>query len=115
MFRPTASPLKKGRFPFVAAVGLILLTTSTSPVAAKRSDLKLPAYDKLTTGAGPETNDVSASKRKIASAPRLTPVRLGEDSENPTLGPDDPANNGFLKSSVSMSTFAPKGPIDPAS
>ncbi len=116
MFRPTASPITKGRFPLFAVVGLVILTTSTTPVSAKRGDLKLPAYDKLTTGAGPETNDVSASKRKIAAAPRLTPVRLGDESASSALGPaDDRGNNGYLKSSVSMSTYAPKGPIDPTS
>jgi len=116
MFRPTATLLRRGRFKVFATAGLILLTAASTPVWAKHSDLKLPAYDKLTSGAGPETNDVSAGGRKIATAPRLTPVTLGEDntdSSSDTSGGD--AKAGYLKSTVSMTGFAPKGPIDPSS
>lgn len=111
MLRPTLSRLNKGRVELLLALVLAVAL----PAQAKRLEMQMPAYDKLVEGAGPETNDVKARQTKTALAPRLAPLRLGDAAEAAEPVEEPGSHNGYLKSSVSVTGFAPKGPIDPAS
>ncbi len=103
--------------PLVLAASVSL---SARPASAKRRPtLKMPINEKLTNGAGPGTHALdkgTGSRQKLASrGDLLAPVSLAEvetDSNQQSASPDNDRN--FLKSTITMSEYAPKGPIDPA-
>lgn len=107
-------PHAKGLAAFLCMVGAIGLglTLSQSVAWAKRPSLQMPCYEKLLDGAGPETNDIHANPVKVEQ--KLSPVTLNEDTTSLKTSSD--GNGGhYLKSTVTATGFAPKGPIDPAS
>lgn len=94
------------------------LALSLPSLGNKKLQLKTPVYRKLFDGAGPDTNDVGGrpvvtENGSPKSSSDLTPVTLVTDKDNlsdsVTAGPD---NKTYLKSSVSVTGFLPKGPIE---
>ncbi len=77
----------------------------------------MPNYEKLVTGAGPETNDVSAQETTtVAHAPiSLAPLTLNAAPESKPDASEASAGEGVIKLRATASGFVPKGPIDPES
>lgn len=112
MSRRVESPLAQARTAALIAAGLVamIVPTQAGAALAKRGALQSPIYEKLTEGAGPETNDVHERRLSRQGKALLCPVTL----DSGAAAAADTQDTGMLKSSVSMTGYAPKGPIDPA-
>lgn len=118
----TVSPASKGRKVILIAVGIAFLSSQVVAQSslAKRPSFLVPSYDKLVDGAGPETNDISrrqAEEQARSGDNLLAPVTLGGDKAGQTTGfaQTNGAGGPLLKSTVTATSFVPKGPVDPAS
>ena len=115
MSRPKLSNARvTGSITLYCALAIISTIPTTTPNAAwaKRPSLQMPCYNKLMEGAGPETNDIQSNQLK--TKPKLTPVTLNDENENNS--PSAETGSGrYLKSTVTATGFAPKGPVDPTS
>lgn len=93
------------------AAGLAL----SQPCQAKRAVFQAPAYEKLISGAGPATNDVLSRTTAINTpsngAVSLSPLTL---NEAPSAEAQE-SSGAYLKSTITATGFAPKGPLDPGS
>jgi len=85
------------------------------PAPANKGDLQLEGYSKLTTGAGPATNDVTTDAASVAApsnSVNLKPLKLG--SETPTVdtntatNPGATTDGGVLQSTVTTTDYAAK-------
>lgn len=97
------------------------LALSIPSPSAKKPQLKTPLYQKLFDGAGPDTNDVNGKSTVTEnssqkSSVNLTPVTLTADkanlSDSGTTDLDSKDSKAYLKSSVSVTGFLPKEPIE---
>lgn len=110
------SPLNKSSVQLLLVLSAVITANSCliGPAQAKRLTFQTPAYEKMIDGSGPKTNDVAGQETAAptAAAPvNLAPLSLNGPVETTTAI----SSNGYLKSTVAMTGFAPKGPIDPAS
>jgi hypothetical protein len=106
----------------LTAMSLLLVMAGVVPCEAKRGTFLTPTYEKMTDGASPDTNDISASSAPNVDAKPiktatltnpLAPISLSGDAGNTTLSSGAAsAEGGVLKMEVSATGFAPKGPID---
>jgi hypothetical protein len=99
----------------LTAMSLLLVVAGILPCEAKRGSFLTPTYEKMTDGASPDTNDVSAAAaaQKTASLiPSLAPINLDGGGSTTLSSGSANAEGGVLKMEVSATGFAPKGPLD---
>lgn len=98
----------------LTALSLLLVIGGIVPCEAKRGSFLTPTYEKMTEGASPDTNDVSASSipRTASITPSLAPINLGGGGSTTLSSGAASADGGVLKMEVSATGFAPKGPLD---
>jgi hypothetical protein len=85
------------------------------PAPANKGDLQLEGYSKLTSGAGPTTNDVTVTDSAAVGAPpasvNLQPLKLGNEtptSDNSTPAAATAGGEDVLKSTVTTTDYAAK-------
>lgn len=88
----------------ISALALASSFFLSSAALSKHVNFELPAYDKLTDGAGPETNDTREKPRHRPGSQSLSPLRLSDESESYSVGKD-----GKMKAAVSENVKAGVG------
>lgn len=108
---------KKQRLIVAITLAIVAPQYLVLPCSAKRAAFQMPTYEKMTDGAGPQTNDVSGKPAAATNKPLdLRPMSLDGDSGSVSTGLGEVSTEGsVLKSTVTATGFAPKGPVDPAS
>jgi hypothetical protein len=102
---------RKLLMPLVASFLIVNLAPSQSlalviEAPAKKGNLQLDGYARMTSGAGPTTNDISnsAPDSDEKASPNLKPLTLGGDSAS---NDSSTASDGVLKSTVRETVVAP--------
>jgi hypothetical protein len=82
------------------------------PAPANKGDLQLEQYSKLTTGAGPTTNDVTVMDSASVGAPsasvNLKPLNLGSETPTPDSNAGTADGGGVIKSTITTTDYAAK-------
>jgi hypothetical protein len=82
------------------------------PAPANKGDLQLEQYSKLTTGAGPTTNDVTVMDSASVGAPsasvNLKPLNLGSETPTPDNNAGTADGGGVIKSTITTTDYAAK-------